>query len=557
MKTLIKLITIIALALTLFSCRDNDYLVVDYPPETPWETAKQFEAAATYAYKSTFSTGWGGAYFMNARVAWDAMSDLLYMTPGTSENYPQDEVYYRLTASEMDRANECFGAAYAAINNINQAFDYYYHRENYTADGTKEHPFDKLSSSDIKDIRYTLGELYFIRAYAYYHLCMLFAPAPGATGFETSSLLPYKKDWTLNANTNKIPEFATAEKIFSTIILPDLDSAMALLNNDGTHEKRGAVNKLGAQFLAVKVYFQLKELDGTDYWTKAYNDFLANGKDLSYDNPKLAIDTNVLAPWIHRNYTLPEGVIFQSLYYDETRGSIAKDQTLFNWNAYTAIGSATESGNRCGWHVFSMSTDIAKKIGWLINDSTLSQDFLTKDSRSKKLFTYRLPFRTFTPDELEEFKELYGDSVLNFLETKYATLTSTRIWGNKYYRGDIGKYTNVPVFRAAEMYLTKAILEDQLGLDDKGLAEINTLRNARGLANLSSINADSIHMERIRELAFEGDRLNYLKALRLPIPAGDRKPSGDKYPTPGDIDINSNQLYFPIPLSEREFQNIQ
>ena len=54
--------------------------------------------------------------------------------------------------------------------------------------------------------------------------------------------------------------------------------------------------------------------------------------------------------------------------------------------------------------------------------------------------------------------------------------------------------------------------------------DINVIRERAGLDLLNSaeLTEDIIHIERIKELSFEGDRLDYLRSAKLSIPGGDR-----------------------------------
>jgi hypothetical protein len=55
-----------------------------------------------------------------------------------------------------------------------------------------------------------------------------------------------------------------------------------------------------------------------------------------------------------------------------------------------------------------------------------------------------------------------------------------------------------------------------------------------------------IHNERLKELMFEGDRIRYLQALEMDIPAGDRDASEVvQYPY--------SDLYWPLPQGELDF----
>jgi hypothetical protein len=62
-----------------------------------------------------------------------------------------------------------------------------------------------------------------------------------------------------------------------------------------------------------------------------------------------------------------------------------------------------------------------------------------------------------------------------------------------------------------------------------------------------NITEEEIHLERVRELAFEGDRLPYLQALQLAVPPGDR------VDTP-PVDFPYEGLYWTLPQKELDFK---
>lgn len=75
----------------------------------------------------------------------------------------------------------------------------------------------------------------------------------------------------------------------------------------------------------------------------------------------------------------------------------------------------------------------------------------------------------------------------------------------------------------------------------------SVVRKRAGLDPIAEadLTANLIHIERMKELAFENDRLYYLQALSLPIPAGDRADQST-------IPWNDARFAMPIPASETD-----
>ena len=103
-------------------------------------------------------------------------------------------------------------------------------------------------------------------------------------------------------------------------------------------------------------------------------------------------------------------------------------------------------------------------------------------------------------------------------------------WGNY--------YTNLPMIRLAEMYLTRAEANFETGNTAVALTDINTIRARAGLTTpLTAVTQEIIRSERYKELCWEGFRLHDLKRWHMNI---------------GTIDYDSWDLIMPIPLDELE-----
>ena len=75
--------------------------------------------------------------------------------------------------------------------------------------------------------------------------------------------------------------------------------------------------------------------------------------------------------------------------------------------------------------------------------------------------------------------------------------------------------------------------------------DLNRVRERAGLEELTGdLTEEVIHIERMKELAWEGDRIYYLIGLEKDLPPGDRNMDVLSYPY---------ELYFPIPFREQDF----
>lgn len=526
------------LGLFLTGCSE-DYFELTNPPEFPWLTVAEFERAAVSPYNYAFYSGWGGSYFMTDRVVRDCMTDLVFRIPGASANYPIEPVYLRQTDIDDGRNIEAFSVAYDAIGLINSALDFYY--------GEDGDPFpDATESEKRNNVDRIAGELHFMRAYSYLHQCHRNCPPPGTPGFSTEKILPLRKNFT-DAEAALNAEFVTTDVIYD-FILEDLQAAISLLPEkyiDGIHHPSyayGRVTRFAAHALLARVYFQLGqwELAGVEL------DQVIDG-----NNGLFALDQDPIEAFNRSDNTRGNEVIWQSIRYDEEHGQtvVAKDATLFTFLDYRALnGGLGENYRRSTWHIFSMSNVIAQQIGWMDAALNVTQDGL-RDKRYTQLF-YRL----------EGNRGIIDDDPQVY-EQQYPQVKEPRIWGNKYFRGTEGMHTNVPVIRLAEMYLTRAIIRYQAGNLEDAASDLNVVRARAWDASVAGIpyeasdawvtadqiTAGMIHTERVKELAFEGDRLPYLEALQLPIPPGERA-NTEEIPSPYE------GMYWTIPQSELDFR---
>jgi hypothetical protein len=140
-----------------------------------------------------------------------------------------------------------------------------------------------------------------------------------------------------------------------------------------------------------------------------------------------------------------------------------------------------------------------------------------------------------------------------------------KLFCNKY--GSAGRYTNIPVVRTPELLLTRAEIYINNGQLNRAVYELAALFRRANILTFTPAPANPrtrirnlnylkrmaregnaaellriVRIERQRELAFEGDRLHYLRSRKLRI-------SGAETNRP-TLDWNSEQLVFPIPTSE-------
>jgi starch-binding outer membrane protein, SusD/RagB family len=538
MKKFKIMITIVSLfAMFQSSCEHEDFFELTNPPEFPWLNVTEFERAAVSPYNYSFFFEWGGHFAIADRIIFDAMTDLIYHIPGSSANYPVTEIYNRQTNVEIQRANASFTAGYRSIGIINAALDFYY--EN---DGD---PYPNASTSDKENnLKRIAGELHFMRAYAYFHQTLRHCPAPGNPSFETDEILPLRTAFT-DADAAMNAEFVSTRRIYD-FILEDLGKAVELLPEryiEGIHHpsyQHGRANRFAARAMLARVLFRLGEWDQA---LEQLNVVIDNNGGI------YTLDQAPIEAFNRSNATRGNEVIWYALFYDVEKGSSPRDATLFTYLDYRALnGGHGEFFRRSTWHTYSMTNTMAIELGWM-DESFNVTDAALADKRYQQLYHRLEGNRGNLLDDPDVF------------EQQYTNVKEPRIWGDKYFRAPDGQFSNVPIIRLAEMYHTRAAIHFEKGNIQAAADDLNMIRRRAWDAEVAGIayddsdefltsanlTADILHAERVKELGFEGDRLYYLQAMKLPLNPGERQ----NIPV---LPFPHNNMYWPIPQVETDFR---
>lgn len=518
MKSLINKTIVLFLLINASSCND-DFFELTNPPEFPWLNVTELERGAVSPYNIAFASSWSN-FFGDAQLILECMSDQVYLLPNTSADIPFNEMYFRTTDTEINKANSVFSSSYKAIGACNSIIDF--------LDANNDEPYPDLTPEDRANIRRIKGEAYLMRAYSYFHVVRIHAPAPSNPKFSSEKILPLRLSFPTSYTEANEPEYVTAQKIYE-VIISDLTAAKEHLPEQyepGLHHpsyQYGRANRYAAAALLARVYFMTGNYDGA----LSELDYVIAGP--------YALDEDPIAAFNRSNASQGNEVIWYALYYDAAKGSTQKVATSMNYSDYRAInGGRGADHRRCTWHQFTFSHYLLKQVGWMYNDLSVT-DEAKNDKRYQQLFWRLEPYRGDDNDDPR------------YYDLQYKHIKTPQVYGDKYFRGQDGQFTNVPIIRLAEMYLTRSIIYLKKGNNGQALEDLNIVRTRAGLDPLNMITESDIHNERIKELAFEGDRLFYLQALNLPVPPGDRT---DAQPVTPPYE----NFYWRLPQSELDFR---
>jgi hypothetical protein len=541
------------LLIIIGGCDDQEFLTSEQQTSVgstgDWTSMQDLENLVIGAYWMTSGEVYGDNQQVYGRLARDMTTDIPVVFNDAGGGYywgsSDDEVFYYRNPNnpELGTLKKIWQSCYYTIGNCNDGIDFI---ENEEKMDDPNNWYPRLE-----------GEFRFLRAFNFYILSKTFAP-PYSENNKSKKAIPVRKSPVKGFDDASTPR-GTVDELY-TLMVNDLERAIEVLpetpEDGGNHPNQynySRVTKSGAEFLLARIYFQMQQ------WGKA--------KDLAtsvIEDPKFDLSEDPIEAWNKDTYTRPNEVIW---YYQWVagdgvgHGSNWKFPKAWNvWNATQASWGNTGTLQNTQKYI-ACSYSFLEKVNWIdnVNDKNETSNALN-DLRYLQLY-YRFEELGDTTKPRSEYVDsipIHGgtDTIAHHVAPDTILgLDRPAVWGNKYIRSEgHPPTTNVPLLRLPEMYLTRAIISYLGGngaTQDQGqaLSDVNAVRTRAGLEPLeaSELTEEAIHEERMKEFAFEGDRLPYLQALRMDIPGGDRED--------GSVAWDSEKLVFPIPTNETDYSN--
>ncbi|MEM1326705.1 MAG: RagB/SusD family nutrient uptake outer membrane protein [Bacteroidota bacterium] len=493
-----KTILILLTFLIGISCQD-DFFELERPPQNPWTTLEDFEAAAIGAYGVLFSDREWVQAWPNYAVTMTTLGD--------DVTFVNDERwgYWRNTNEGSELTERNWWLLYRGIGAVNVALDY-----------VEEHNGNPYPEADAEDISNNLdrlvGELHFLRGFCYYLLQTTYGHAYDPSGSNATPDLPIHRNFVGSASEAINPQIGTTQEVWD-FILEDFNKANELLPdsyNTALHHPSFEVraNRFAALGMLARTHFQRGEYK----LAKQFCSELIDQNNGNYDLMEEPIEAFNKSGYAERG----REVIWYLPY---------SDATLFP-PSHLSVLNTTWNGQKCKWNETRMSHTAIQQLGWMDNpesDTTINE-VARSDKRFQQLIQVWYP------------KDLAGP--LQEVDDRPEVENITTIWPNKYYRGPNQDFTNVPLLRLAEFYLTRSIIRLQQGDLNGAADDLNVVRERAWDETVggefvpvtaSEITAEMIHNERLIELFNEADRVNYLRGLKMDIPLGDRGEGVDTY----------------------------
>jgi hypothetical protein len=427
----------------------------------------------------------------NWRVAGEAMADEVIINvaePTTADPYTN------LYARNMGQAiyEEGYRQAYIAIQNANTVL---YAIDNELVTQEKDPEFSELTKARIA------GEAFFIRGVMHFELVRLYGHQYGYNSGAPNSGIVLRTKPTLNVGSQAdmaSVQRATVNEVYRQVI-SDLKQAEDLL--PAQPPRRGRASSFVAAAYLARVYFQMNDQENA---MAQVNKVIGNTPGVISTEFKL-----VRAP---------------------ASGAVNAGNAAAN---VSAAFKSSGTGARVTENIFDLVSLSAYPVNGVMNRKYYKTAAIDPHLAISNAF---LTAAAFAANDARKVA-LIG-------------LTNGVNYSKKYDQS----LMNIPVIRSAEMLLIRAEINALNGNTADATKDINLLRD-RAIPgyNINTVIApdkilEEVRRERLRELAFEGDRLHNLRRMMADIGPGDR-------PATAPIPWNSNQLLFRFPEAEIKGSN--
>ncbi len=505
-----KISFLTCIVLMLFTaCENEAFFEFERPVQSPWTTLPEFDRAAIGGYSGLFqSKALENPYTISSLYKNAEADDVSWISAGDSWGY------FRDTHNQKQFLPNVFVTSYKVICSVNDALEF--------VEENGGNPYPTISDDDKKyNLNRVIGELYFLRGFAYYINATVFCDAYVPGGANDSKQIPLILKTAVNYTDAINPKIGTVSEVWAQI-QSDFEKAYELLPEKyiagkmNVSYQAGRATKFAAAAMLVRTHFAM----GDYAKAKGYADFVIDENGGIYDlseDPIQAFNKNTLSRGKESILWIP--------YYDQSSATLP-----YLFAAYNHIG---DNGKVCGWSECNIDSATIKRIGWLDNPKCgFNQEFnlaALRDKRFTQLMAIREP--TSVPASQQMANRYYKDARIKF----------TCVFANKSFRGgEVGtsaaRYTNYPVIRLAEIYLTRSICRFKAGDKAGAASDLNVVRKRAWDANVAgqsyessssyvtaeNITSDMIGDERLIEMYGEADRIDYLRGLKENVGPGER-----------------------------------
>ena len=554
------MITLSGIAL-LASCDMDKFFELDRPESNPWLSVDDLEYSVADPYNTLFQNPNWQAPIGIIPYYQELVADLSTVNPqGAYEQealywYPRQMSTFDVTGQQFEKT---FSILYRSVTGATSPLTYIEEKEK-----KGEPVFANMTENDKKTLARQTGELYFMRGYTYWLISRAFVAPYDPAGGEGNNrkFIPLINRLDYSQESARNPYMGTVKEVYDQM-LSDFAKAKSLMPED--YFVRGRANKFAADMMLMRVKWLMGDKDGAleeaDYVITKAEAGVAPF-DLT-EEPIVAFNRNA-----EQQYTVDpvsKEVMFECAFTESNQGNnvaipLARmcKTGIYNFKSKTFDASnklwlegarGSQNWQHGGWACAYWNPRLIKYIGWAVTDDPmdLTNYVPSAEALADKRFT-----------QLHYFLKNYtdgGDKTIH--EMAYNKTKWNAFWNDKYYRAPYGKYSQVPLIRLAEAYLTRATLVLSKNVS-QALGDVNKIRQRAGLTPLKNVTEADIEKERIKEFGFEnGDRLLYLVAMQKTIDGQKRNPGAvyDNPNTDGDpipaMNPPYSTMYVPLPSIE-------
>jgi len=447
------------------------------------------------------------------------MSDIgLLHTAGVTDDWQNDVYNRRNNRNDISLYSNMWRGAYQGASLCNEVIGW------VEKNGPFKDQYGPIWTDRI------VGDAHFLRAFIYFTLVRMHAPAYGANNSAPSIVMPINPSRDPFGNPGRV----TVQQAYDQIV-KDLERSVQLLPETFNAQRdpveyQDRATRDAARFLLMRVYFQMKNFAKAREQADA---LIASNRYPVTEDPIEAWNKTGLG-------AKGREVVWQYVQYS-TAQQQWKSSPVGSFLGFTARGNNNINTGR----TISASNAFLNAVGWQPTSFTITA---VPAARPPQTLGNANSFVIQHPDK--RLTQLWRAIPGGFdPRTEFTSYTDTFVWSNKWNRTTTGNNNlfSYPFMRIAEAYLTRAIIRFQENNAAGAAEDLNVVRRRAGLAPIAAaaLTANDIHTERMRELAFEDDRLYYLQALGLPIPAGDRQ--GEQ-----PLDWKSDRFAMPLPAIETD-----
>ncbi|HRI60900.1 MAG TPA: RagB/SusD family nutrient uptake outer membrane protein, partial [Saprospiraceae bacterium] len=409
-----------------------------------------------------------------------------------------------------------------------------------------------------------LGELKFYRAYYYWSLAKVFAPPymDGEAGsdfdnLEEMTIIPNLIDHEWPTQPGTTFTYFNVGDLYNKII-EDLEGAASDLSDVTNISSKTSINYYTVVTFQSRVLLQMQKFSEC----KGICDDIIN--DSGYELAETLVSTT-------EGGEETVGIFDNINDSPEVIWAMETAQSGLNQSWFGILGYNDSFERRSDRSFFKASPFLSNVY---LKDASIDIDDNNDPLEPESSELKKAKKAARAPVEPSDFTDMRVNHFFNLNEDDQTTLLST-----KYFQKG---QTKVVMFRLAEVYLNRAVCLFRLNPDTTNtgniqtiLADLNALRGRAGVPRLAiigeagkdvNVNLENlfeyIYQERIRELAFEGDRKDFVQALipgnvnHIELPNAKFYTRTSTAEEPTDPGVDKRTFFFPFTLTADEIINL-